>query len=289
MEAKRPKSFIGSEDPTSLYLQEIGNFDVLSKAEEIALFKKIEKGNKKSKKKLLERNLKLVVHIAKRYRNRGMPLMDLIEEGNLGLMHAMGKFDLKKGFRFATYATWWIRQTIEHCLLTQTFKVHIPVHLIKQCKRLKKQKTLIFLEQKKRLSANHCEKEGKLVNLSLREKLALTSQHGLSLDKKAKPRAEKDNQHDPYDILSTQDDNPIHGLCDQEMKRKVASWLGSLEKEDKKILCLRYGLNKTGISHNVKQIAKHLEVKPHKVRSIINKSLERIRIELSRMGFKNKK
>ena len=128
---KKPSARANSHDPTSLYLNDIGVSKLLTAAEEKMVARRIRKGDESARHRMIESNLRLVVKIARRYTNRGLPLLDLIEEGNLGLIHAVKKFDPERGFRFSTYATWWIRQTIERAIMNQSRTVRLPIHIIK--------------------------------------------------------------------------------------------------------------------------------------------------------------
>jgi RNA polymerase sigma factor (sigma-70 family) len=276
MEAKKPKASIQSHDPTDVYLKHIGQMQLLSRAEELSLFKKIARGNRKAKKTLIERNLRLVVHIAKKYRKQGIEFMDLIEEGNLGLMHAMSKFDHKKGFRFATYATWWIKQTIEHSLLTQKFKVHIPINLVKKCKKIKQQHTINFLTKDRKTKKDESSAKPNKIALTFREKLAITAQHAYSLDQKI-AASDADSEKTLHDIVPNNDLSTLDELCEQETKRKIVSWISALESLDRNVLTLRYGLNKSGIACTLSQIANHLKLSPETIRKILRKNIYKLR------------
>ncbi|MEY3220435.1 MAG: hypothetical protein RIT27_1792 [Pseudomonadota bacterium] len=234
------KSNVSNSEPDAmhLYLQEIGAIPLLTPAEEIQLARQVCQGNKKATQQMIEANLRLVVKIARRYLNRGMPFLDLIEEGNIGLIRAVQKFDPERGFRFSTYATWWIRQTIERALMNQTRMIRLPVHIISEInKYLRTSRTLKHHLQREPTNeevAHHLEKPLHSVQrmIELLEPVA-------SADT---PRTD-DLDKSLLDTIPD-DYNPEPSYCIEksDMDRQLTVWLSQLSEKQRTVMELRFGL-----------------------------------------------
>jgi len=227
-----------TKDPTQQYLSEIGISPLLSAEEEVYFSRLLLKGNKKAKKRMIKSNLRLVVKIARRYINRGLPFLDLIEEGNLGLIRAVEKFDPEMGNRFSTYATWWIRQSVERAIMNQTRTIRLPIHVIKElnsCLRASR-KLSSDLEQEPTIEeiAEVAEKPVQLVKslLSFKES---TSSADVPINSQS-DRTILDNYADEYIT------NPIEYLQDHKLKRQIEACLKILNNEQQEILARRFGL-----------------------------------------------
>lgn len=226
-------------DPVYQYLHEIGQIALLSPEQEKSLAKQFQQGSHKAKNHLIEANLRLVVCIARRYMNRGLSLPDLIEEGNLGLIHAVDKFDPENGARFSTYATWWIRQSIERAIMNQVKMIRLPVHLVK------KQRKLHRLLQK-RLQMG--DQEPSLADIA--NEMGVTEEHLLdlmSLDKSEVSIDATINEDQDINLLDTLADqnseDPIEVLQAEDFHQLIETWLGSLTKREQEIIERRYGIH----------------------------------------------
>jgi RNA polymerase nonessential primary-like sigma factor len=268
-------------DPTHNYINQIGAVPVLSFQHEISLIKKINLGDKKAHKKMVESNLRLVLKIAHQYNNRGVALLDLISEGNIGLLHAIEKFDHNKGFRFSTYATWWIRQHIEHAIMTQTRNIKLPVHIIKKLSR--------FLKTKKKLITD-LHKQNIPADL-IAQKLDIESKEVLKImdhtfDTKSLDISLNDNRkHSLTEIISDeQSDNPIETLCERNLYDHINEWLEELDEQAQIIIIYRYGLRGEDIC-TLDEISEQLNVAREKVRQIQLQSIKTLRIHLKIKGL----
>ena len=230
---------VGIEDPVRMYLKEIGKVPLLSADEEIELAKKMELGDEDSKKRLAEANLRLVVSIAKRYVGRGMLFLDLIQEGNLGLIKAVEKFDYRKGYKFSTYATWWIRQAITRAIADQARTIRIPVHMVETINKLIRVSRQLLQELGREPTPEEIAKEMNMPEERVREILKI-SQEPVSLET---PIGEEEDSH-LGDFI--QDDNvpvPADAAAFTLLKEQLVEVLDTLTDREQKVLRLRFGLD----------------------------------------------
>ena len=230
---------ISIEDPVRMYLKEIGKVPLLSAEEEIELAKKLELGDQEAKKRLAEANLRLVVSIAKRYVGRGMLFLDLIQEGNLGLIKAVEKFDYRKGFKFSTYATWWIRQAITRAIADQARTIRIPVHMVETINKLIRVSRQLLQELGREPSPEEIAEEMNMPVDRVREIMKI-SQEPVSLET---PIGEEEDSH-LGDFI--QDDNvpvPADAAAFTLLKEQLVEVLGTLTEREQKVLRLRFGLD----------------------------------------------
>ena len=227
-----------SPDPTDLYLKEVGIAPLLSKEEEVYYSRLSLQGDKKARKRMIESNLRLVVKIAKRYLQSGMPILDLIEEGNIGLMRAVEKFDPERGFRFSTYGTWWIQQTIERAIMSQNRTIRLPVHMVKKLNSLLRASR----ELAKNLDHEPTPEEiaSKLNQTSHNvEKMLLLNERVVSIDSPI-----SDDINKPLvDTLSSYDNDPAKITFDNNLKQTINAWLAKLTKNQRAVIEHRFGLN----------------------------------------------
>ena len=230
---------VGIEDPVRMYLKEIGKVPLLSADEEIELAKKMELGDEEAKKRLAEANLRLVVSIAKRYVGRGMLFLDLIQEGNLGLIKAVEKFDYRKGYKFSTYATWWIRQAITRAIADQARTIRIPVHMVETINKLIRVSRQLLQELGREPTPEEISKEMNMPEDRVREILKI-SQEPVSLET---PIGEEEDSH-LGDFI--QDDNvpvPADAAAFTLLKEQLVEVLDTLTDREQKVLRLRFGLD----------------------------------------------
>ncbi|MDR1648236.1 MAG: RNA polymerase sigma factor RpoS [Zoogloeaceae bacterium] len=267
------------EDVTQLYLQEIGIKPLLTPEEEQETAHKMKAGDFSARQKMIEHNLRLVVNIAKHYLRRGIPLLDLVEEGNLGLMHALEKFDPARGFRFSTYATWWVRQSIERAIMNQSRTIRLPVHVIKEINQvlraMRPQESEISREK---LIAQTAEQLGKSPD-TVRRILAL-NEYIASLD----TPLETDEQHSLLDIMVDEGGTPESLLGKHEVTHLLQSWLLSLTPRQCEIMERRYGLNGQEAA-TLDVIATDLKLTRERVRQIQIEGLQRLRRLLKSKGI----
>ena len=260
------------EDVTQLYLSEIGAKPLLTPEEELATSRLVREGNFAARQRMIEHNLRLVVNIAKHYLNRGIPLLDLIEEGNLGLIHALEKFDPERGFRFSTYATWWIRQNIERGIMNQSRTIRLPVHIVKEINVVLR--AMRHLESADKRDST-VERIALLIDRSVedvRRTLSL-NEHIASLDAPLEIDPNRtiaeviadDGGHDPESLLH---------LC--EVGTLVDDWLGQLTERQRSVLERRYGLNGADVA-TLDVIAHDLGLTRERVRQIQMEGLDRLR------------
>lgn len=263
---------VSIEDPVRMYLKEIGKVPLLSAEEEIELAKKMELGDADSKKRLAEANLRLVVSIAKRYVGRGMLFLDLIQEGNLGLIKAVEKFDYRKGYKFSTYATWWIRQAITRAIADQARTIRIPVHMVETINKLIRVSRQLLQELGREPSPEEIAGEMNMPVDRVREILKI-SQEPVSLET---PIGEEEDSH-LGDFI--QDDNvpvPSDAAAFTLLKEQLVEVLGTLTEREQKVLRLRFGLD-DGRARTLEEVGKEFNVTRERIRQIEAKALRKLR------------
>jgi RNA polymerase nonessential primary-like sigma factor len=260
------------EDVTQLYLNEIGAKPLLTPAEEMATARLLRAGDFSARQKMIEHNLRLVVNIAKRYLNRGIPLLDLVEEGNLGLIHALEKFDPERGFRFSTYATWWIRQSIERSIMNQSRTIRLPVHIVKEINVVLR--AMRHLESSDRRDTT-VERIAALIDRSpddVRRILSL-NEHIASLD----APLDVDPNHTMAEIIADDGScDPESLLQSSEVGALVDDWLEQLTERQRMVIERRYGLRGHEVA-TLDVIATELELTRERVRQIQVEGLDRLR------------
>ncbi len=263
---------ISIEDPVRMYLKDIGKVPLLSAEEEIELAKKMEKGDEQAKKKLAEANLRLVVSIAKRYVGRGMLFLDLIQEGNLGLIKAVEKFDYTKGYKFSTYATWWIRQAITRAIADQARTIRIPVHMVETINKLIRVQRQLLQELGREPSPEEIAEQMNLPVDRVREILKI-SQEPVSLET---PIGEEEDSH-LGDFI--QDENvpvPAEAAAFTLLKEQLVEVLDTLTDREKKVLTLRFGLD-DGKARTLEEVGREFDVTRERIRQIEAKALRKLR------------
>lgn len=263
---------VSIEDPVRMYLKEIGKVPLLSAEEEIELAKKLEVGDEAAKKKLAEANLRLVVSIAKRYVGRGMLFLDLIQEGNLGLIKAVEKFDYRKGFKFSTYATWWIRQAITRAIADQARTIRIPVHMVETINKLIRVSRQLLQELGREPLPEEIAEQMDIPVERVREILKI-SQEPVSLET---PIGEEEDSH-LGDFI--QDENvpvPAEAAAFTLLKEQLVEVLGTLTEREQKVLRLRFGLD-DGRARTLEEVGKEFKVTRERIRQIEAKALRKLR------------
>ena len=263
---------VGTEDPVRMYLKEIGKVPLLSAEEEIELAKKMEQGDENAKKRLAEANLRLVVSIAKRYVGRGMLFLDLIQEGNLGLIKAVEKFDYRKGYKFSTYATWWIRQAITRAIADQARTIRIPVHMVETINKLIRVSRQLLQELGREPTPEEIAEEMDMPVDRVREILKI-SQEPVSLET---PIGEEEDSH-LGDFI--QDDNvpvPADAAAFTLLKEQLVEVLGTLTEREQKVLRPRFGLD-DGRARTLEEVGKEFNVTRERIRQIEAKALRKLR------------
>lgn len=263
---------VSIEDPVRMYLKEIGKVPLLTAEEEITLAKRMENGDESAKKRLAEANLRLVVSIAKRYVGRGMLFLDLIQEGNLGLIKAVEKFDYRKGYKFSTYATWWIRQAITRAIADQARTIRIPVHMVETINKLIRVSRQLLQELGREPQPEEIAKEMNMSVDRVREILKI-SQEPVSLET---PIGEEEDSH-LGDFI--QDDNvpvPADAAAFTLLKEQLVEVLGTLTEREQKVLRLRFGLD-DGRARTLEEVGKEFNVTRERIRQIEAKALRKLR------------
>lgn len=269
---KQISSVTMSDDPVHLYLKEIGNYPLLSLEEEVELAKRIEQGDDTARQLLAESNLRLVVSIAKRYVGRGLSFLDLIQEGNLGLIKAVEKFDYSKGFKFSTYATWWIRQAITRSIADQSRTIRIPVHMSEVINRTYRVSRNLLQALGREPTEQELADALELSPEKVREILKVSADP-ISLDT---PIGEEDDSH-LGDFIS--DDNimsPEDAASYSILKDQISKLLDTLTEREQKVLVLRFGL-KDGRSRTLEEVGKEFNVTRERIRQIEAKALRKLR------------
>lgn len=263
---------IGLEDPVRMYLKEIGKVPLLSAEEEIEFAKQMEQGNEMAKKRLAEANLRLVVSIAKRYVGRGMLFLDLIQEGNLGLIKAVEKFNYRKGFKFSTYATWWIRQAITRAIADQARTIRIPVHMVETINKLVRVSRQLLQELGREPSPEEIAEAMDIPVERVRE-IQKISQEPVSLET---PIGEEEDSH-LGDFI--QDDNvpvPADAAASTLLKEQLVEVLSTLTEREQKVLRLRFGMD-DGRARTLEEVGKEFNVTRERIRQIEAKALRKLR------------
>ena len=263
---------VSIDDPVRMYLKEIGKVPLLSADEEVELAQRMEKGDIEAKKKLAEANLRLVVSIAKRYVGRGMLFLDLIQEGNLGLIKAVEKFDYKKGYKFSTYATWWIRQAITRAIADQARTIRIPVHMVETINKYVRVQRQLLQELGREPQPEEIAKQMNMPVDRVRE-IQKISLEPVSLET---PIGEEEDSH-LGDFI--QDDN-VHVAAEAEaftlLREQLDEVLGTLTEREQKVLKLRFGLE-DGRARTLEEVGKEFKVTRERIRQIEAKALRKLR------------
>ncbi|MDR7870161.1 MAG: RNA polymerase sigma factor RpoD [Tissierellaceae bacterium] len=263
---------VNVDDPVRMYLKEIGKIALLSGDEEVKLAKRMEEGDEEAKKKLAEANLRLVVSIAKRYVGRGMLFLDLIQEGNLGLMKAVEKFEYRKGFKFSTYATWWIRQAITRAIADQARTIRIPVHMVETINKLVRIQRQLVQELGRDPTPEEIGKEMDLDVEKVREIMKI-AQEPVSLET---PIGEEEDSHlgdfiPDEDVLA-----PADAATFTMLREQLIEVLDTLTPREQKVLRLRFGLD-DGRARTLEEVGKEFEVTRERIRQIEAKALRKLR------------
>lgn len=261
-----------AEDPVRMYLKEIGRIPLLSSEEEIELAKRMEMGDEEAKKKLSEANLRLTVSIAKRYSGRGMQFLDLIQEGNLGLIKAVEKFDYRKGYKFSTYATWWIRQSITRAIADQARTIRIPVHMVETMNRVNRTSRRLLQEYGREPTP---EEIAVTMNLPVERILEVSkiSQEPVSLET---PIGEEEDSHLGDFIQDEHVPVPSEEAAHTLLREQLEEVLDTLSDREQKVLALRFGLE-DGKPHTLEEVGRDFQVTRERIRQIEAKALRKLR------------
>ena len=265
-------SDIGLDDPVKMYLKDIGRVPLLSGEEEIELARKMQEGDQAAKRRLSEANLRLVVSIAKRYVGRGMLFLDLIQEGNLGLMKAVEKFDYQKGFKFSTYATWWIRQSITRAIADQARTIRIPVHMVETINRLTRVSRMLLQEKGREPTPDEIAEEMGIEVSKVRE-IQKIAQDPVSLET---PIGEEEDSHLGDFIEDDKTQTPSDSVSAIMLKEQLLLVLDTLTPREEKVLRLRYGID-DGKPRTLEEVGKEFNVTRERIRQIEAKALRKLR------------
>ncbi len=263
---------IAVDDPVRMYLKEIGKVSLLTAEEEIELAKRMEVGDERAKKKLCEANLRLVVSIAKRYVGRGMLFLDLIQEGNLGLIKAVDKFDWRKGYKFSTYATWWIRQAITRSIADQARTIRIPVHMVETINKLIRISRQLLQDLGREPTPEEIAKEMDIPVEKVRE-ITKIAQEPVSLET---PIGEEEDSHLGDFIPDDDVPAPADAAAFSMLKEQLVDVLGTLTDREQKVLKLRFGLE-DGRARTLEEVGRQFDVTRERIRQIEAKALRKLR------------
>lgn len=270
--ASSPEPSVTIDDPVKVYLKEIGRVPLLTSEEEIELAIRIADGDVKAKQRLSEANLRLVVSIAKRYLGRGMQFLDLIQEGNLGLIKAVEKFDYTKGFKFSTYATWWIRQAITRAIADQARTIRIPVHMVETINKVKKVQSQLLHQNGHEPSADEIAAEIDMPVDKVRE-IMRVAQEPVSLET---PIGEEEDSHLGDFIPDNEAPAPADAASHTMLREQLSDVLSTLTPREEKVLRLRFGLE-DGRSRTLEEVGKEFNVTRERIRQIEAKALRKLR------------
>ena len=263
---------ININDPVRMYLKEIGRISLLSPEEELDLSERVAHGDEEAKNRLAESNLRLVVSIAKRYVGRGLLFLDLIQEGNIGLMKAVDKFDSDKGYKFSTYATWWIRQAITRALADQARTIRVPVHMVETINKMSRIQRQLTLELNREPSEEELAKKMGISIDKVREVIKI-SQEPVSLET---PIGEEDDSHLGDFIKDESSMSPEEYATNEILKEEIKSVLMTLQVREQEVLELRFGLV-DGTCHTLEEVGKKFNVTRERIRQIEAKALRKLR------------
>ena len=263
---------VSTEDPVRMYLKEIGNVPLLSTEEEIELAKRVEQGDEEAKKKLTEANLRLVVSIAKKYVGRGMPFLDLIQEGNMGLMKAVDKFDYSKGYKFSTYATWWIRQAITRGIAETGRTIRVPVHMVETINKTLRMTRTLLQELGREPTPEEVAERLNVPVARVREVLKI-SRDPVSLDT---PIGEEDDSHLGDFIEDDSALSPADSAAFSMLRAELSTALESLTDRERQVVRLRFGLE-DGRARTLEEVGKEFNVTRERIRQIEAKALRKLR------------
>jgi len=261
-----------STEALQLFLKDIGRVDLLTAAQEIELAKRIERGDHRAKQEMVEANLRLVVSIAKRYRNQGLPFLDLIQEGTIGLVRAAEKFDHRKGFKFSTYATWWIRQAVARALADKARTIRMPVHVVEKLNKILRTERKLRAERGREPNSNEIALE---LDLTVEEvdQIRRSAQTPVSLEKPVGDDEESEFGHFITDELAPQPDEVAGEVLRKEALVKI---LHTLSERERRVLELRYGLNGEQ-PRTLDEVGRTFQVTRERIRQIENQSLKKLR------------
>jgi len=263
---------ININDPVRMYLKEIGRISLLNGEEEMELSVRVANGDEEAKNKLAESNLRLVVSIAKRYVGRGLLFLDLIQEGNIGLMKAVDKFDYDKGYKFSTYATWWIRQAITRALADQARTIRVPVHMVETINKMARIQRQLTLELNREPSEEEIAKKMGITVEKVRDVIKI-SQDPVSLET---PIGEEDDSHLGDFVKDINTMTPEEYATNEILKEEIKSVLETLQEREQEVLELRFGLI-DGTSHTLEEVGKRFNVTRERIRQIEAKALRKLR------------
>jgi RNA polymerase primary sigma factor len=261
-----------STEALQLFLKDIGKVELLTAAQEIELAKRIERGDHQAKQDMVAANLRLVVSIAKRYRNQGLPFLDLIQEGTIGLVRAAEKFDHRKGFKFSTYATWWIRQAVARALADKARTIRMPVHVVEKLNKIVRTERKLRAERGREPSSNEIARE---LDLTIEEvdQIRRSAQTPVSLEKPVGDDEESEFGHFITDDLAPLPDELAENVLRNETLMKI---LGTLSERERRVLELRYGLNGEQ-PRTLDEVGRTFQVTRERIRQIENQSLKKLR------------
>jgi RNA polymerase primary sigma factor len=261
-----------STDALQLFLKDIGKVELLTAAQEVELAKRIERGDHRAKQEMVEANLRLVVSIAKRYRNQGLPFLDLIQEGTIGLVRAAEKFDHRKGFKFSTYATWWIRQAVARALADKARTIRMPVHVVEKLNKIVRAERKLRAELAREPLAEEIGRELELTAEEV-EQIRRSSQTPVSLEKPVGDEEESEFGH-----FITDETQPLPDeACEVSLRKETLSRiLGSLSPRERRVLEMRYGLDGQ-MPKTLDEVGRTFNVTRERIRQIENQSLKKLR------------
>lgn len=262
----------GPDDPVRMYLKEIGKVPLLSQEEETDLAKRMEQGDGNAKRMLTEANLRLVVSVAKRYVGRGMQFLDLIQEGNLGLIKAVDKFDYSKGYKFSTYATWWIRQAITRAIADQARTIRIPVHMVETMNRLMRISRMLIQEKGREPTLEELAEEMRMPQEKVAEIMRM-SQEPVSLET---PVGEEEDSHLVDFIQDEHMPVPADAAADVLLREQLEEVLGTLSEREREVLRLRFGLE-DGQARTLEEVGQKFQVTRERIRQIESKALRKLK------------